>query len=184
MSLRLTLDACVLYPTVMREVLLAAAGASFFRPVWSERLLEEWARAAARRGPVDALQAQSEIALCRAAWPEAAVPAPEGLLARLWLPDANDLHVLATAIASGSDGIVTVNTKDFPRHILAEEGLTRNDPDALLCGFAEADPAAMQNAVGTVLATANDLSDTPWTARALLKKARLPRLGKRLDGLA
>jgi hypothetical protein len=49
--LRVVLDACVLYPTVMREVLLGCAARGLFVPLWSPRLLEEWARAAARLGP-------------------------------------------------------------------------------------------------------------------------------------
>ncbi len=42
------------------------------------------------------------------------------------------VHVLAIAIAGHADCIVTFNAKDFPRHLLAEEGLERRDPDGLL----------------------------------------------------
>ena len=41
-------------------------------------------------------------------------------------------HVLAAAISGSADLIVTLNKKDFPRHILGEEGVDRRDPDALL----------------------------------------------------
>lgn len=180
--MKLLLDACVLYPTVMREMLLGAAGAGFYVPLWSQRLLEEWARAAARHGPAQEVQARGEIAMCQAAFPDAVVAVPESLERRLWLPDPADIHVLAAAIAGSADRIVTLNRKDFPRGILAEEGLDRVDPDALLMEFWQADPAPIEQVGADVLARARQLSDESWEIRPLLKKARLPRLGKALAG--
>lgn len=174
------LDTCVLYPTVMREVLLAAARAGFFTPLWSARILEEWARAARKLGPEGEPIARGEIALLRVAWTGAEVPRREGLEARLYLPDENDIHVLAAAIAGNADVIVTMNAADFPRGTLAEEGLDRISPDEFLMGFFGADPATMARAVEAVRAEAERLSGQPWDIRALMKKARLPRLGKAL----
>lgn len=182
--MRLVLDACVLYPTVMREVLIGAARAGCFEPVWSERVLEEWARAAAKLAPGQEVQARGEIALLRAAFPRAERPADPGLEQRLWLPDPADIHVLATAIASSSDGIVTLNAKDFPKGILAEEGLQRFDPDALLLGFWQAHPDSIGQVARSVLSQARTLSGEDWHMRGLLKKARLPRLGKALSDVA
>lgn len=179
--MKLILDACVLYPTVMREMLLAAARAGIYTPLWSDRILEEWARAAARIDPAQEAQAWGEIAMLSAHWPRARVQATDGLMNRLWLPDPADIHVLAAAVAGSADGIVTMNAKDFPRNILAEEGLTRADPDTLLLGFFEAQPDAMRHAAETVLAEARRLSREDWTLRSLMKKARLPRLGKALE---
>lgn len=176
--MKLLLDACVLYPTVMREMLLGAAKAGFFRPLWSERILEEWACVAARQGPAEEMQARGEIALLRAGLPEASVVVPEELERRLWLPDPADIHVLAAAIAGSADGIVTLNRKDFPRRLLAEEGLDRIDPDAFLVECFKGDPARMTRVGSNVLMRARRLSDPGWDLRPLLKKARLPRLGK------
>lgn len=178
--MKVLLDACVLYPTVMREMLLAAAAKGFFTPQWSARILEEWARAAARHGPVQEAQARGEIALTMAAWPGAGVKLRQGLEARLWLPDPADVHVLAAAISGSADVICTLNAKDFPRNILAEEGLSRADPDALLRGFYDADAAGLHDAAQGVLDTANALSGEVWEMRQLLKKARLPRTAKAL----
>lgn len=178
--MRLLLDACVLYPTVMREMLLGVAATGAFTPLWSARLLEEWRRAALKLGPVGAAQAEGEIALTRAAWPAAVVTWPPSLEARLWLPDADDTHVLAAAIAGSADGIVTLNAKDFPRQVLAEEGLARHDPDGLLCALWQADPTAVAAAGARVLDEARKLSGEDWQMRGLMKKARLPRLGKAL----
>jgi predicted nucleic acid-binding protein len=179
---KVLLDTCVLYPTVMREVLLGAARAGLYTPLWSERILEEWARAARKLGPEGEAQARAEIALVRAAWPRAEVTYPPSLEKRLWLPDANDTHVLAAAIAGHADVIVTMNASDFPRNVLAEEGLSRADPDGFLLGFQQAQPEIMAQVGETVRAEAERLSGEAWTMRALMKKARLPRLGKALGG--
>jgi predicted nucleic acid-binding protein len=177
---KVLLDTCVLYPTVMRQVLLGAAGEGLCTPLWSPRILEEWARAARKLGPESEAQARAEIALTRAAWPAAEITWPPTLQDRLWLPDADDTHVLAAAIAGGADTLITVNAKDFPRGVLAAEGVSRSDPDAFLLGLARASPGAMEAACAQVLAEARRLSGEPWSMRALLKKARLPRLGKAL----
>tara|TARA_R100000750_G_scaffold31677_2_gene20256 strand:+ start:1788 stop:2330 length:543 start_codon:yes stop_codon:yes gene_type:complete len=179
---KVLLDTCVLYPTVMREILLGAAGAGLFTPLWSGRILEEWARAARKLGPQGEAQARGEVALVRAAWPRAEVVWKPSLEARLWLPDPNDAHVLAAAIAGNADVIITLNAKDFPRNVLAEEGLSRADPDAFLLGFWQAEPDLMAHVGEVVRQQAEILSGKPWTIRDLMKKARLPRLGKALSG--
>ncbi|NKW78633.1 PIN domain-containing protein [Rhodobacteraceae bacterium R_SAG7] len=178
--MKLLLDTCVLYPTVMREMLLGAACAGHFVPLWSARILGEWERAAVKLGPAGAAQATAEIALLKAAWPKAEVAPAPGLEARLWLPDQHDIHVLAAAIAGHADGIVTVNAKDFPRQTLAEEGLTRSAPDELLYDFWLKDPEGIEAVGQAVLSEAIRLSGEDWQMRALLKKARLPRLAKAL----
>ena len=174
------LDTCVIYPTVMREMLLGAARAGAFTPLWSARIIEEWQRAAVKLGRDGIAQAGAAAALISAAWPEAEVTWFPSLEARLWLPDPADIHVLAAAIAGSADVIVTLNAKDFPRQILAEEGLSRSDPDALLHGVWQAQPDMMEHVAQQVLDNARRLSDGEWTMRALLKKARLPRLAKAL----
>ncbi len=174
------LDTCVIYPTVMRQMLLGAARAGAFTPLWSARIIEEWQRAVVKLGPDGIAQAGAEAALMGAAWPGAEVTWPPSLEARLWLPDPADTHVLAAAIAGSADIIVTLNAKDFPRQILAEEGLSRTDPDALLHGIWQAQPDMMAQVGAGVLDEARRLSEGDWMMRPLLKKARLPRLAKAL----
>ncbi|MEM9911934.1 MAG: PIN domain-containing protein [Pseudomonadota bacterium] len=179
--MKVLLDTCVIYPTVMRQTLLGVASKGIFTPLWSARIVEEWQRAAQKLGPDGALQAEAECARLKAAWPKASVEFPSALADRLWLPDPADVHVLAAAIAGSADIILTLNAKDFPRHILAEEGLSRADPDAFLIGVFEAHPRAVQEAAAEVLDEARRLSDPDWTIRSLMKKARMPRLGKALE---
>ena len=172
------LDTCVLFPTVMREVLLGAAARGLYTPLWSARILEEWARAARRIGPTGEAQARGEIAVLRSQWPGAEVTWAPSLEARLYLPDANDVHVLAAAVAGHADVIITLNAQDFPRHTLAEEGLRRDDPDSFLMALWAGAPEAVEETCIQVLYTARQLSGEDWQMRALLKKARLPRLAK------
>jgi predicted nucleic acid-binding protein len=177
---RALLDANVLFPTVLREILLAVAARGVFVPLWSARLLEEWARATVKLGPGAEDVARGEIALLRAAWPAAEVAPAPSVEARLWLPDPDDVHVLAAAIAGSADLIVTFNAGDFPRATLAEEGLERQDPDQFLCALHVRHPADVAAAVADVAATARRLSGEELPLRPLLKRARLPRLGRRL----
>ena len=175
------LDACVLYPTVMREVLLGVAAAGLYEPLWSPRILEEWARAAAKLGPGQEALARGEVAAVEARFPKASVTPKAGDEARLWLPDPADVHVLAAAIAGSADLLLTLNVSDFPRHTLEEEGIAREVPDLFLRGLWEAHPVAVAEVAEKVRAEAERLSGEPWPIRKLMKKARLPRLGKALE---
>lgn len=179
--MRILLDACVLYPTIMREMLLGGAAAGLFVPLWSPRILEEWARATRKLGPGAEDIARGEIAILRARWPRADCH-PNGTdMARLWLPDANDIHVLASAISGSADMIVTQNRADFPRGILAEEGVKRLSADEFLLSLFMQDAEKMSQVGENVRLVAENLSGESWPIRKLMKKARLPRLGKALE---
>jgi predicted nucleic acid-binding protein len=178
--MRVLIDACVLYPTVMREVILGAAKLGLFEPRWSDRILEEWARATVKLGPEAEVFARGEIVMLGAQFPRAIVPVHQGQLPRLWLPDPDDIHVLAAAVSGSCDGILTMNAKDFPRDTLSEEGLARFDPDGFCCRMLEEDLLGMRGVADGILATARVMSDVDWTMRNLMKKARLPRFGKSL----
>jgi predicted nucleic acid-binding protein len=177
---RVVLDTCVLFPTVMREMLLGAARLGHFTPLWSARILEEWARAAVKLGPTGEMQARAEIALLRAGWPKAELSPAPAIEARIWLPDVADIHVLAVAVSGSADAIMTLNKKDFPRNILAEQDIARVEPDGFLHKVRQEDQAGMDQLGTRVLAEANRLSGDKWQIRPLLKKARLPRLAKAL----
>jgi len=179
---KVLLDACVLYPTVMREILLGAAAEGLFEPLWSPRILEEWARAAAKLGPGQEALARAEIAQAEDRWPKASVRPKAGDEARIWLPDPSDVHVLAAAIAGSADVLLTLNTSDFPRHTLTEEGVEREVPDLFMRALFDRHPEAVTKVARAVQAEAERLSGEPWPIRRLMKKARLPRLGKALEG--
>lgn len=180
--MKVVLDTCVIYPTVMREMTLGVAEAGAFTPLWSERIIAEWIHSVAKLGLAAQTQASSEAALMAVRWPASSIRWPPSLEARLWLPDPHDTHVLAAAIAGSADGILTRNAQDFPRHVLAEEGLWRADPDSFLHGIWQAEPGLVATVAQHVLEKAQQLSEGSWEMRPLLKKAGLPRLGKALTG--
>lgn len=177
--MRVLIDACVLFPTVTRETVVGAAAAGGFVPLWSARILEEWARAT-RRLPEGAEHfARSEIALLRAAWPEAEVAVDEGLAERLALPDPDDRHVLAAAVAGGAEVLLTRNRADFPTRTLARHGITLREPDGFLVEIL-ADGVDLARVAAGVQARAERASGRPQPLRPMLKRAGLPRLGKAL----
>ena len=178
--MKAVLDACVLYPTVLREILTGVAARGLYEPLWSDRILREWVLATAKLGPVAQAQAEGEAALLRARFPRAMLRENPAIEARLLLPDANDRHVLAVAVAAGADCIVTFNARDFPRHLLAEEGILRRDPDGLLWELWSHHPDVVAAVVMDVHATAQRLAGSELSLRALLKRAQLPRLAKAL----
>ena len=179
--MRVLLDACVLYPTMLREILLGAAKRGLFTPLWSPRLLEEWRRAAARAGPRVAAQATTEIALLEAAWPGSLVRLPQGSGTGLWLPDPDDIHVLAAALAGRADAILTVNVRDFPTRVMADHGLARLVPDPFLRALWAEAPDAVAGAVADAHGRAETIAGNALALHPLLKRAGLPRLARALS---
>jgi predicted nucleic acid-binding protein len=179
--MKAVLDACVLYPTVLREILLGVAAAGLYEPLFSDRILREWTRATAKLGPLEQAFAEGEAALVSIAFPRALIREQPALEARLLLPDPDDVHVLATAIAGHADAIVTFNAQDFPGHVLAAEDITRRDPDGFLWELSSRHPEVVARVVETVRAKAEHLSGQPMPMKALLKRCRLHRLSKALQ---
>ena len=182
--MKAVLDACVLYPSVLREILLGVAAKGLYEALWSERILREWTRATAKLGAEAQAQAEVEATLMRSAFPRGFVREQPNIEARLLLPDPNDLHVLAVAIAGHADCIVTFNAQDFPRHVLAEEGIERRDPDGLLWELWSFHPAQVSEVIAHVHATAEAMLGGPIPLRKLLKRAQLPRLAKAMTAEA
>ncbi len=179
--MKAVLDACVLFPTVLREILLGVAARGLYQPIWSERILGEWVRATAKLGEVAAMEAEAQATLARLAFPAALQRAQPNIEARLHLPDPNDIHVLAVAISAHADALVTFNAQDFPRPVLADEGLIRLDPDQLLCQLHARHPAEVAQVVRDVHATAERMLGQEIPLKALMKRAQLRRLGKAIE---
>ncbi len=180
--MRAVLDACVLVPLVPRLILLDLADTEIITPLWSERILEEWRRAAARAGAREAAAAEADAMRMRLRWPGGEVPSHPDLEARFWLPDENDVHVLATAIAGQAQAIITFNIRDFPRAALAPHGLVALHPDAFLAERLLWDEGPLRRAAEGARDVVSGLAGKDVPLRALLRSAKLPRFGRRLEG--
>ena len=178
--MRAVLDANVLYPTILREILTDLAGRGLYQPLWSARILGEWRRAAARLGPDGDAVAGAEIALLRGRYPAAEV-ADDGTAAiDLDFPDPADRHVVEAALAGGASLIVTANLRDFPQRMMESLGLRAIHPDAFLLNLLAADPGAVRAATDAALTKAQALGGE-LTLPLMLKKSRLPRLSRALQ---
>jgi predicted nucleic acid-binding protein len=127
------LDACVLYPAPIRDLLLSLAAEGLFKPKWSEKIQEEWVRnLLANRKDLKSNQLRQTINAMNRAFPDANIENYEDLITGLSLPDKDDRHVLACAIKSGVDSIMTFNLKDFPKSEVRKYDIEVQSPDEMV----------------------------------------------------
>lgn len=111
------LDTNVIYPLISRDLLFWFAHYDLYTPKWSKHIFDEWEDVMMRKG-LNQKDAAKRIATVNSAFPEAMVKNYEFLIPTLNLPDQKDRHVLAAAIKSNSNCIVTNNLKDFPKELV------------------------------------------------------------------
>lgn len=113
-SLVAVLDANVLYPQWLRDVLLTLAALGYHEPRWSDQIIDEMRRNVLNDHPdidPDRFDAVTVMAL-RRAFPAARVAVEDDLVEQM--DNAiEDRHVLAAALAAGADVVVTSNVADF-----------------------------------------------------------------------
>jgi predicted nucleic acid-binding protein len=128
-------DACVLLPMPLCDTLLRSAEEpSFFRIVWSEEILNEVRKGLlSEKFGYSTEQADRRITSMRAAFPEAMTTVPAGLVEGIErIPDPSDRHVVALALQSRADTIVTDNLKHFPPEVLDDYHLQVSSADDFL----------------------------------------------------
>ncbi len=177
-------DACVLYPNFLRDFLVRLAihgrGRSVLRAKWTGRIHREWMRAVLRHRPElrDALRRTRQlmdrhVRGCR-------VRGYERWEQRLTLPDPDDRHVLAAALACVADVIVTFNVADFPAIVLRPFGVVAATPDAFAYQLLESGIVAAAAADHRAALTRPAMSGSEYLA-ALLRSG-LPATAAVLAG--
>lgn len=127
------LDANVLYPAPLRDLLLQLAVTDLFRARWTADIHREWIEALLRNQPArDRAALERTRDLMDRATRDSLVEGYQALIPALTLPDADDRHVLAAAITGRCDVIVTQNLADFPAEIVGTFGIDVQHPDTFL----------------------------------------------------
>lgn len=138
--IRVVLDACVLLPYQLADLLLRLAEEDMYEPLWSDAILDEVERNLIAKFNVSPEKATKRLERMRAAFPEATVTGYEHLVDAM-TTDPKDRHVAAVAVGGDAALIVTANTRDFPREALAPYHIQAVHPDAFLQDQLDLSPA-------------------------------------------
>ncbi|MBV8887563.1 MAG: PIN domain-containing protein [Chroococcidiopsidaceae cyanobacterium CP_BM_RX_35] len=163
------LDACVLIPASLRDTLLRAAERGMYRLHWSELILAEVRRNLVNRGLTSSLDAQELTDVMSEFFAEAFVRGFETLVPCM-TNDEKDRHVLAVAVMSRSQVIVTSNIQDFPDTALDPFGIEAQTPDKFLMHLFELHPKRL---VRILTEQAQDLVDPPMSVQEVLAELAL-----------
>jgi predicted nucleic acid-binding protein len=130
-NFNVVLDACVLYDSHLRDLLLRLAEKELYQPIWSSLICEEVKRNLKKRISEDKVLYLIET--MNAAFPEAVIDSfselPKVEEDRV---NIKDRHVLSAALLGNAQVIVTNNLKDFPNEALSGYNVIAQSPDEFL----------------------------------------------------
>lgn len=182
------LDADVLVPAGLRDVLLSLAAEGLYRPVWQEQILDEMARNATRLRIESGVDQQTALLGAAHLLEQMARAFPDGALGRAeWealtddlTNDPKDRHVLAAAVAADVSHLVTSNTKDFPKNSVPV-GIAVMKPNTFACQLLDDDPEGVLAAIESISARLNSPHLTVVElAKSMAGGQNLPLFGERL----
>lgn len=136
MPFKVVLDANVLYPFHLRDLLLRLAERELYVPYLSHRILDEMARNLVKNHPDQIPRAKADrlVEIIKDAFEEAIVDASAiGALETAMTNDPGDRHVLAAAVAAGAEAIVSFDHRHFPPTALEPHGCVLIGPQEFLC---------------------------------------------------
>ncbi|TQL01514.1 PIN domain-containing protein [Cellulomonas sp. SLBN-39] len=173
MTFGAVLDANVLVPVALADVLLGAAEAGLYRPLWSARILDEVRAAVVRVRPhLDPSRVDARLHAMNSAFDDALVHGWEALVDGIVLGgDPDDRHVVAAAIRGGAEAVVTANLSDFPPAPMAELGLHALSADEFLLDLVDLDESAMVHVVWSRAAAKTRPPTTPTQVLRALHRA-------------
>jgi predicted nucleic acid-binding protein len=168
------LDANTLYPAPLRDLLLSLATEGLYHARWTARIHDEWVRNLVHKRPEIAPRLAALVALMNQSVPDCLIDNYESLVAGLQLPDPDDRHVLAAAIAGHADAIVTFNLKHFPVSTLAVYQIEALHPDDFVLNQLELRPYEALAAVKKMRARLVRPSQTAAELISTLERSGLP----------
>lgn len=136
---RVVLDACVLIPMPLADTLLRLAEAPrLYLPRWSQRIIDEVTRNLITKWDMAPEQARRRESELRRHFPEAWVEGYEPLIEAM-TNDPGDRHVLAAAVRSHAELIVTYNRRHFPAVAVQPLEIDIQGPSSFLRGLYDLD---------------------------------------------
>ena len=124
------LDACVLYPAPVRDILLSLAHQGLCHARWTDQINEEWIGNLLRNRPdLNAAKLKRTTDRISETILDWRISGYAPFIETIKLPDSNDRHVVAAALIGHADAIVTFNLRDFPKEALEPLGLEAQHPD-------------------------------------------------------
>jgi hypothetical protein len=173
------LDACVLYPASLRDLLLTLSVDGVYGARWTDQIQNEWMRnLLANRPELSANALARTASLMNDAIDDARIINYEYLIDALTLPDPDDRHVLAAALVGHADAIVTFNLKDFPGRIMASHHMEALHPDDFLVAQYDLDPVSVLRAVKTCRLRMRKPPITAEEQVTALERQGLPQVSK------
>ena len=178
------LDACVLYPAPVRDILLSLASEGLFEVKWSNIIQEEWVRnLLINRTDLKRVQLNQTISAMNVAFPEANVQGFEGLVSSINIPDKDDRHVVACAMHCNANLIVTFNTKDFPEWKLLKYNLKVQKPDELISNLIDGNPKLGCEAFSKMVKRLKNPTKTKEEVFTILEKCGLKESVKKIKDI-
>ncbi|REL32989.1 PIN domain-containing protein [Rhodohalobacter sp. SW132] len=182
--LRVILDACVLYPAPIRDLLLTFAVSGLFQPLWSEEIQDEWKRnLLANRTDLSSEQLNWTINRMNDSLPDANVTDYQHYISKITLPDKDDRHVVAAAIKGNADVIVTFNLNDFPRSVLLPFGIEPVHPDQFTLDVIDLDEKSAIEGFRTMVGRLRNPPLTNDDVLSALKKTGIRKGANKLQKL-
>jgi PIN domain len=138
------LDANVIYPAFLRDVLLRLAASDLYLPHWTERIHDEWIRNVLQDRPDLPLDRILRIrATMDTHFTAALVTGYEARESIFEDVDPKDRHVAAAALHVGAQRIITRNLRDFPAESLRPHGIVAQHPDDFVSALVRAEGATV-----------------------------------------
>lgn len=168
-------DANVLYPNVLRDVLIRLGQSGLVHARWTDQILDEVFRNLAQnRSDIEASTLTRLRKLMNDAIPDCLITGYESLIPALTLPDKDDRHVVAAAIRAGAQVVVTANLRHFPEEELGKFGIEAMHPDEFVMDLFNLDGVRVHQAISATAAAWSNPPGTPADVCDRLVAADLP----------
>lgn len=178
------IDACVLYPAPIRDILLSMASEGLLKPKWSKTIQDEWTRnLLINRRDLNKEQLDATIQAMNTAFPDSTIEHFEELIPGLSLPDEDDRHVLACAIKCKADLITTFNLKHFPSKIIEKFDIQIQNPDELICNIIDLNEKIACKAFTKMVNRLKNPAKTKSEVAATLENCGLTQSAVRLENI-